>query len=223
MNRWFQTLVKHRPELYRSIYDWNMYPHRWALPAALAGRADGAVIGILETSPSGRQRLSGYFRAALDLPECWWDFQESRRRLALLAPSSLARLAAFSGATLHASRLARIVARSERNAFTNRLGEDAYAFALRRGRLMPPPEALRPLAADTDDLAGDVQRAGWRLLGCCLREEPAAVRDRFRLKAPAEHGVFEAAAPAATPENSWAFLQPIARAALNAPELRCLA
>ena len=33
--RWFRTLVAGNPDLYRAIYDWNAYPHRWAPPARL--------------------------------------------------------------------------------------------------------------------------------------------------------------------------------------------
>ncbi len=67
---WFRSLVTGRPDLYRTIYDWNVYPHRWLLPAWMdGGGLPEPVVKLLESSPAGRERLGRHYRRALGLEE----------------------------------------------------------------------------------------------------------------------------------------------------------
>ena len=132
--RWFRSLVRRNPDLYRAIHDWNLYPHRGALPVRLIDAAvPEGVLTLLEKSAAGRARLGRHFRGALNLPTMCWDFQPANLRLALLPAATLARLAMFAGAARLWVRLARVVSRSEQRSLTEAVGSDAYAFALRHG------------------------------------------------------------------------------------------
>jgi hypothetical protein len=183
---WFRSLVTGRPDLYRAIYDWNVYPHRWLLPVWMdGGGLPEPVVKVLESSPAGRERLGRHYRRTLGLEDMVWDFQAEPRRLALLGPPTLERLARFAGAAVEAHRLARFIAKEDRRVLTERIGEDAYGFALRRGRLLTSSgtngaDSVLTAAA----LAAEVLRSGWNTLSACLGREPEALRRRLRLKAP---------------------------------------
>lgn len=222
--RWMQSLVKTRPDLYRAIYDWNAYPHRWALPAWLdVISVPAPVVALLEKTTRGRQRLSQSFRRALRLHEELWDFQSPRRRLALLPPATLERLARFAGATVLAPAIARIITRDERRSLTDRIGEDAYLFALRRGRLLTPTPELSAFLQRDGDLHASVEHAGWRLLAACVEDESPALRLRFRLKTPRAVTLPAGGEAAPHRDAAWALVEPIVRETLSREELRCFA
>lgn len=223
---WFRSLVTGRPDLYRTIYDWNVYPHRWLLPAWMdGGGLPEPVVKLLESSPAGRERLGRHYRRALGLEEMVWDFQPEARRLALLGAPTLDRLARFAGAAVEAHRLARVIAKEDRRALTERIGDDAYGFALRRGRLLTSSGVSGTDAALTAAALGaEVLRAGWATLSACLGREPEALRRRLRLKAPREQALFSAEPP--TPEaaaEAWRLLKPITSDVLTQEEARCFA
>lgn len=222
MNRWLPTLIKHRPDLYRAVYDWNMYPHRWALPAWLEEAGiPTVVVTLLEQSAAGRVRLSAFFRQRLGLSDTFWDFEDPRRRLALLSAESLARLARFAGAVLQADRLAHVITKQQRRDVTARIGEDAYAFALRRARLPSPKNGDSPPRVPDAELAAAVETTGWRALAACMADDPEPLRARFRLKTSGIDDLFRGGA--SSPAESWTLIQSIVREALKPEEVRCFA
>lgn len=212
--------------MYRAIYDWNVYPHRWALPAWLETASTPApVITLLEQSARGRDRLSRHFRGALGLVDTCWDFSLPRRRIALLGAASLERLAFFSGAALLATRIAHAVTRDQRRALTGLIGEPAYEFALRHGRHHRAPPPPPPRENNGTDLGASVQQSGWKLVCDCVADEAPPVRQRFRLKVPPAIRFPDTSVDARGlhPDAAWDYLQPIAREALSREELSCLA
>jgi hypothetical protein len=223
---WFPALVSRHPDLFRAIYDWNAYPHRWALPAWLESIAvPTPVVALLEQTARGRERLGRHFRQALGLDAMLWDFVEPRRRLALLTAPTLSRLARFAGAALHAAPLARVVTKADRRRVADHIGEDAYAFALRRGLARTLPELSAMITSDGDPLP-HIETAGWHAVFASLSGEPAAVTARVRLKMPPAIAALPAfATPTEAPSAtaSWAFIQPILREAATPAELRCFA
>lgn len=224
VNRWLQSLVRDRPDLYRAIYDWNAYPHRWILPAWLNDAAvPTAVITQLEKTSAGRERLGRHFRQVYRLEEMIWDFQEPRRRIALLSGPTLARLARFAGAAIHAGRLARVVTKDERRATTERIGEDAYTFALRHGWRLTASDGTGGANDAMGSLVEAVEQSGWRVVATCVQGEAETIRRRLRLKAPPSQPVFQDTAAQPPVKDAWNFLQPIAREALTPEELRCFA
>ncbi|MFO1450225.1 MAG: SctK family type III secretion system sorting platform protein [Opitutaceae bacterium] len=221
---WFQSLVTRRPDLYRAIYDWNVYPHRWLLPVWVEGGLPEPVVRVLETSAAGRERLGRHYRRSLNLDEMLWDFESESRRLALLGARTLERLVRFAGATVQVHRLARVVAKEERRQLTARIGDDAYGFALRRGRLLAGSGAVPAEgASSTAALADEVMGSGWATLSACLAGEPEALRRRLRLKAPREVTLFSTKVDADASAQAWRMLKPICQDVLTPEENRCFA
>lgn len=218
---WFGRLLRGNPELYRQIYDWNLYPHRWARPEWLATvpGADPALFPVLERTGRSRDRLGRHLRAALGLTETFWDLEPQPRRIALLPAATLEQLARFAGAAWHWSSLTRMVSQRDHRAVTARIGVDAHAFALRRGRALLGPAGLpapaTPAAPDSDQ----VPAAGWTLIASCLGAEPAPVLARARLKFPRDVAVGDPV-PAT---QAWNLLQPILHETLPASDRPCFA
>jgi hypothetical protein len=215
---WLVSLVRENPELYRLIYDWNMYPHRWAHPAWLESvPLAEPTLRLLESSPAGRLRLSRFYLKALGLTSQCWDLAEPNRRLALLPAPSLARLAAVTGATLYWSHLARIVSKPRRTALAQVIGTDAYTFALRHGRALTarsaPPDPENP-----GDPGPEILLAGWRTVHSGLGEDPA-VQQRFRLKAPPDVPLTPSRL---SPADAWTLLRTLTAEILSPLDRRCL-
>lgn len=220
---WLRALIKSNPGLYRSIYDWNLYPHRWALPERLdPNRLPQSVIDVLEKSPRGRNRLSWHHRANLNLDQTFWDFEIPRLRIALLPAASLARLAYFAGAAWNAPTLARIVSKKAYLDLATVIGADTYAYALRRGRsLMTAAGLLVP--ALRENPAATVTHSGWNMLATAIAGEAPAVVDRLRLKIPVAVSLGSDEKSELSPSQAWTFLQPIIAEQLPIEDNRCFA
>jgi hypothetical protein len=220
---WIKGLVAGRPDLYRAVYDWNLYPHRWIPADRLGAGIPAAVVAALEASPEGRARLGAHFRRVHGLEETLWDLAAPRRRLALLGTAALERLARFAGAVRLGPRLARVIAKEERRALTAQIGEDAYSFALRRGPLLPGPGAL-PLETPLDGPLSEVlRRCGWQSVWECVALEPEPLRRRFLLKAPAAAQGLPVPAGDEARDRSWDLVAALAGELLSREEKLCFA
>jgi hypothetical protein len=221
---WIKEIVVGRPDLYRSIYDWNLYPHRW-IPADRLGQSPApAVLAALERSSEGRSRLGAHFRRVHGLEEMLWDFAAPRRRLALLGGVALERLARFAGAVRLAPRLARVIEKEQRRELTSRIGEEAYGYALRRASLLPGPGPVAPEVTIPSPLASALLPCGWSLLWDCVALEPEALRRRFLLKIP--HGVAVGAGAVVTEEvrdRAWDLIAFLTGEVLSREEKQCFA
>ncbi len=83
---------------------------------------------------AGNPRASRHIYALARNKETFWDFAEESRCLALLPPDTLADLARFYGAGLHANDMARTILGRDVAALREGLGDDAYVYAIRRGQ-----------------------------------------------------------------------------------------
>jgi hypothetical protein len=220
---WIKGLVAGRPDLYRAVYDWNLYPHRWIPADRLGAVLPAPVIAALEASPEGRARLGAHFRRVHGLEETLWDLAVPRRRLALLGSAALERLARFAGAVRVAPRLARVIAKDERRSLTAQIGEDAYSFALRRGPLLPGPGALPVDAPVEGSLPEALGRCGWQTVWDCVALEPEALRRRFLLKVPASARHLAPPAGEEARDLSWELVAALAGDLLSREEKLCFA
>ena len=89
----------------------------------------GTLEGLLHNARSRR-----HLCALAQRREPFWNFAEESHCLALLTPETIADLARFYGAGLHAQDVARTVLGQEVAALRQAMGEDAYAYAMQRGQ-----------------------------------------------------------------------------------------
>lgn len=195
---WSKTTVNTRPDLFRAVYDWNHYPHRWARQDRLADAAlPLPVVQLLERTPAGRERLSRHFCSSLGLVGGFWSFEEPWRRLVLLSAGTLQLLARRIGAGWHASRIARVVTRLERQQVIAAIGEPTYAQLLRQRTADARPTWLPPV---TSSLVQDLESTGWSTLARALGHWPDDGWRRFLLKVPLNQSPIRL--PATDPEEA---------------------
>lgn len=222
---WYAAQSKANPDLFRVIFDFNRRPQHWVHSSVIEGLPHAPVVQALATCVHGAGHLSAWLLQELSLLEhepCW-DFEDPRRRLALLSPATLARLARHCGAALAWPRIASVIGRAEIQELKAALGEDAHAFALRRGRMIVPEnEAVLPEAGDS--LTAHALHSGWRLILTAIDDESAAVRRRMELKLPPDLPAMNLGTVALElRDRAWQRIRRISPQVLTEGELKCFA
>lgn len=222
---WYVQQAKANPDLFRVIYDFNCRPQFWLHAAVMESLPHSGIVRALAGATHGGGHLSAWLSKTLGLAplEAEWDFQETRRRLALLGPASLERLACFAGAALCWPQLSAIIGRAQIQEIKIALGEEAYSFALRRARmLVPQQESL--VSAASESLVDHVISTGWNLLATAASDDADSVQQRFMLKLPpavAEKTVRPVEATLRA--RAWGLIRKISPAALTEGESKCFA
>ncbi len=222
---WYAAQSKANPDLFRVIFDFNRRPQHWLHPSVMELLPHAPVIQALAGSTHGAGHVSAWLMQELDLleDEPCWDFEEPRRRLNLLTPATLGRLARHCGATLAWPRIAAVIGRAEIQELKAALGEEAHAFALRRGRMIiPENEAVLPQPGAS--LAAHVLENGWRLILTAVSEDLGALRRRFKLKLPPD--LLSANLGVVAPETrdrAWQRVRKICPQVLTEGEMQCFA
>lgn len=222
---WYVQQAKANPDLFRGVYDFNCRPQFWLNSAVVEDLPHAIVVRALAGAAHGGRHLSAWLHKTLglDAQEAVWDFQEPRRRLALLSPESLQRLARFAGSALCWPRLSSIIGRAEIQEIKAAIGEDAYSFALRRARLLVAQnEALVPQAGEP--LVPQVIEAGWNLLATAASDDAGSVQQRLMLKLPP--AVAKKTVRPVDPElrtRAWSLIRKISPAVFTEGEFKCFA
>lgn len=224
-NGWYASQAKSHPDLFRVIFDFNRRPQHWLHPDVVAAMPEATVIKVLAQGTHGQGHLASWLLRVLHLEECEtvWDFQEPRRRLALLSPDTLSRLARYLGAALCWPRLAAIIGRQQLQDIKAELGEDVHAFALRRARLIVPAEEALP-PAEGLSLSHQLIESGWQMLAGAADDEEESIHRRLTLKLPPE--VARKLTRRVSPElreQAWSRVRQVSREVLTAAELKCFA
>jgi hypothetical protein len=183
----FVHIIRHKPELFRSILAFNGIdgPRSDQVPVAFR-RIPGLDVDALWAS--GRSRRHLVDGAEADGPERFWDFTEDSRRMALLPPALLERAALQFGVAVHADELCALVAREDVLAMRGEIGADLFAYALRRGRFQLGSSS-RLFGSGPERLAERIRRHGRQSLSLCCSVWPRELLDicasRFTELAPA--------------------------------------
>ena len=141
----------------------------------------------LRANPRSTGWLSRFVVRTLELGDVGpVDAESLEARLLCLGAGRLERLVVLAGVTLLSGRIAQILRGEDRRLVKAAIGDDDYAFALRRGRLLLHQARLTPTSADLGetDLAGTAE-ASWRLgvgsLAAALQGTTAGFTRRIQL------------------------------------------
>ncbi|MDH4454806.1 MAG: SctK family type III secretion system sorting platform protein [Verrucomicrobiota bacterium] len=222
---WYAQQAKANPDLFRVVFDFNHRPQYWVHPEVMDRLPEAAVVKALAGATHGTAHLASWMRRILELDahEPVWDFEEPRRRLNLLAPETLAKIARFAAAALSWPRLASVIGKVQIQEIKSTFGEDAHSFALRRARFIVPetdailPESDKPLYDNALEL-------GWNLLTSAACDESDPIQQRFVLKLPtavAEKTLLRVQQDVR--EHAWNRIRKISAEVLTEGETKCFA
>ncbi len=103
--------------------------------------------------------------------------------LALLPPHRLARLSLHLGGMIHGARIRETLSRTQVMSWKEKLGSEAYEFAMARASLLPVAKDV-----GTDLLTSEPEQSGYILLQSAAVNLPEAMRIRFVWKLPKRSG-----------------------------------
>lgn len=220
---WYGNLSKENPDLLRVIHDFNQRPQYWVHPTVLSEVPFAEVVSHL--TRHGRHQASSWVNRQLGLheKETFWDFEDPRKRIALLSHATLEKLARYCGAAQRWSRIASIIGKVQNQEIKAAIGEDAHAFALRRARQMvSQEEASQKLEGRT--LVEEILHLGWNTVTAALSGEPDSLLSRFILKLPTDALKSEMdEVPVEVRDSAWQRISRINKEVLTDGELKCFA
>ena len=227
MSTWYAKQAKLNPDLFRVIFDFNMRPQYWVHPQVINSLPHCTVVQALANTTRGSAHLSAWLSRELRLGngEACWDFEEPRRRLALLGCATLNKFASYAGAAACWPRIAATIGREDLKEIKAALGDEAHVFALRRGRMIVPEKETSPPAGAVP-LGEHALDVGWRMLATAVIDDKADVRKRFVLKMPPTVARALAGAdpaPAEARDKAWQRLRKISPEVLTEGESQCFA
>jgi hypothetical protein len=171
----FVHIIRHKPELFRSMLAFNGQDGTRAteMPASLR-RIQGLDAEALWANGRARRRLAD--QGTSDGPGRFWDFAEESRRLALLPPELLARTVLQFGVALHADEVSRLIAREDVLTTRGEIGPELFAYAVQRGRFQAG--SLSGLFGDRHGgLAARIRLHGRQALSLCSSVWPRELLD----------------------------------------------
>jgi len=232
---WLTGTIKAQPDLFRLINEFNQHPQNWVHPEVFEKVPENRLMHFLAGTLSGRDISSRWVSSHLNLSDenRFWDFEDEKKRLALLSWERLDQLARATGATLNASKILTLISKQEIRDLKNEVGLDAYEFSLRRGAHLKISDAMKEFAEqwrehETSEmpertLGKESTRLGWSVVRTSLGDGPKPLWQRFNLKIPPE---FQDPLIGDSPveENAvkcWEFVRVVAHKLLPKLELRC--
>jgi len=211
-----REILRTTPDLFGRILQFNFQPARYLHHERVRSFMDGGLFQRLLSYPCGERHLSERIAAHWKLDSAgFFDFQEPRRRLALLSSESLDRLFRLCALALAGPAISREIRRDEVRAFRQTFSEEDYQFAVKRSGLLigtlPTELSRSPSAGET--LVQHVQGHRRRLIGCCIAEESPSFTSRLLLKLPpADEPSAEDNVTTGEKEAAFRIVQKIARA-----------
>lgn len=123
--------VGRKSPLFAAMVDFNHSQLKSETESSLS-EADPAIVQLVLNDAS---ILRAYRKnTSPSSSRCWWDFAEETRRLILLSPDILERLALCFSAAVFAEEMALTVDGKQVLALRTLLGTEIFAYAIRRGR-----------------------------------------------------------------------------------------
>ena len=130
--RFLEDTVRRRPALFEAVAAFNRSQLLTDAESSVLSACPHAAPALLGNARIRRACVSASGKGTSATG--WWDFSEETRRLVLLSPDQLSRLALCFSAAVHAEELARILAGQQVRALRSLLGDDVFVYAIRRGR-----------------------------------------------------------------------------------------
>jgi hypothetical protein len=207
-----KALVTERHGLLPLIYEFNMRPARYIHGSWIDSIVSPSLFKELMKSLRAEKRLSDMILRRFHLDgEYFFDFEEPRRRLALIDGRHLARLTFLAGIAVNAPRFSKVIERDQLTALKEEIGEEAYLFALRKAPFLTGRMAF--VFSEDQGSGGPRSHAikcGMKCLGACFSADPEALIARLLLKLPEGLGrEFDSRDPEIEGKHAWSLLRKV--------------
>lgn len=170
-------------ELERLVCEFNLRPDSYMAPSWLPEHWPDRHRQQIAFRPHARRMLAQYMLATLKLDDQHdFDFSSQEKRIALIAPDALGRIADYCGLCAHKVLLREQRFRHVREASARHFGKDVLQFVMDRAPDMAA--RFKSLAPEPDIATGKIRARGHRLLLGVLESYGPAVYGRARLKLP---------------------------------------
>lgn len=175
-----RALLRKSPVLFGKLLAFNYSPASYLHPARRKHFFGGVIPDVVWQEPRAQDRLSPLILQDLSLTDkpCF-DFPHPKWVLALLPPARLQRFARHVGAIVLGARIRSSLAREEVLMWKDKLGQDAFQFAMHSARLLPSIKIL-----DGEHDKEDVAQIGYGLIAASLTQSCAEMQQRALLKMP---------------------------------------
>ena len=178
------ALTRNSP-LFSKVCEFNLLPARDIHPGHLTGWITPDLFARLAECPRGKVHLSRLVLLRfLRSRQPWFDFEDPRRRLALLPGETLRSLRDHVAAALSAEEFRKVVDRRTRTRLSDRLDKPLLEFAEKRAPFLIGQSLLQ--ANDLDPGVKDVldrfETRGRMCLSAWFAAQPGPLIDRIRLK-----------------------------------------
>lgn len=185
----FMNLLREQPSWIRLIVEFNLLPACYIHRTWVEHLATPELFEALKLQPRARARLSRMLLSEYGLERAYcFDFEEKRRRVALVDGPTLEKLLWFAGIVLNAAKIVRTVDRASVLMYRKALGSEGYFFAVKRAPFLVGPHATALGESDSgDDFRMHIMSCGAACLAACMAGDPPALKDRLRLKLPKEY------------------------------------
>lgn len=185
-----KALAIERHGLLPLIYEFNMRPARYIHKSWIEPMISPSLFTDLKRSRHAEKRLSDMILKRFQLDrDFFFDFEEPRRRLALIDGGRLSRLIFLAGIAVNSPRYTKVVERDKLIALKGEIGEGAYLFALRKAPFLMGRMAF-PLSGEqgSENTRSHAVRCGMECLRACFSGDPETLITRILFKLPERLG-----------------------------------
>lgn len=176
--------------LERLVCEFNLRPDRYMAPSWLPEHWPDRHRQQIAFRPHACKMLAQYTLKSLGLDQQYdFDFSSQEKRIALIAPDALERIADYCGLCAHKVLLREQRFRHLREASARHFGKEVMQFVMDRAPDMAA--RFKSLPPEPDIAVGKIRARGHRLLLGVLETNGPAVYGRARLKLPrgmVQHG-----------------------------------
>ncbi len=176
-----------KDELSYPVWEFNYKPERYIHKSWLHALPNGELIDKLMGEGRDTERLSNYLMSQLGFNgKFYFDFSNIASKIALWSADDLNKLVMYTGLACHYKDIQKIIIREQVLAVREQLGNEMYAFAMKRVATFmdSQPEILE--FTNNVDFNNKVIISGLVCLHSYMRRFPTAFMKRIIIKLPRE-------------------------------------
>lgn len=181
-----KSLIDERLQLFELISEFNFDVAEYIHPSHLEGIIDRDLLDLISKDRNAFKHITKILLRHFDLEDnICFNFEDPRRRLALINEVTLQKLYFYVGAALLHERITHIISKDELGKLKESLGKNVYFFAIKRAPfLIAGKPELECFKSPSQDVFVDLIRSAEECISRCFSGEPDSITRRFSLKFP---------------------------------------